>query len=854
MADNNTLDQIRIAYLRAAGEDLMKYRDIQARNTRPVLDEKGRVRLFESLNGYIPRLVEYGELKWPAPDPETGKAPDLDRRAFEYRMNSLEAYLNEKEKELDGISGTVDGGTLDVRLGKLLATAKNRTGLPEKDYNRFVKDAEDLRTRTAAGTALVLRTPSRKARFEEYNRHAFLRIVFGPNYEALAEHYPQAYDSMHDYMGNLYDYASGKEMSEDESERKLDPVLEAFGYVEGFNYGLSLDDFEKNGKEDPSMRFAQNHSYHGKSISELQEYANRANTGLYNMWLNDALAAVMEAMPRGKDENEKDFRSRALPIAAKMLSGTDNGNKPYGSWMVPYQWYLGNMYHRLHLDPEVNVRLFNLVTGGELEFEKKEETKEKKPVKKEFAVGDIVTTPSGTTATVSKVEDNMVTISYETGKTATFDITRADLSPGVVQGPVKSGPPAGTPCLRESLEAAKEKLKHIKDVELPEISQEVADARALGDLRENAEYQYGKEKLRDLTKAAERLSDQINKAVVLSKDSGRFGKQFTYTDMETNKTGKVTLVGPWEADGKTLINCQSPLGEALWTMEKGETKSFGIGDGQRSIRLDDIGPSPSIPRAKLVSAERFGEGIRVTEFKDRYDFLSNMYGKCSITAEVKDSEGVSHKVKFSSSEALYQASKLFYTGKAHTPTPAEVAEFNKFASMTGEEAKKAGRNIPIDKARWDSNRIAVMERCLNLKFQDPELAKKLAETGTKELSEGNVWKDSFWGVYDGKGENHLGKLLMKVRNGLVKQSAGLESTEKQPVQPARDGDGKNRSKKGRQLEGPENGISQPAPGSDKTISIPENMDVRQSPEDMAKTQQAEEAMTAANDGNPADGR
>jgi predicted NAD-dependent protein-ADP-ribosyltransferase YbiA (DUF1768 family) len=42
-------------------------------------------------------------------------------------------------------------------------------------------------------------------------------------------------------------------------------------------------------------------------------------------------------------------------------------------------------------------------------------------------------------------------------------------------------------------------------------------------------------------------------------------------------------------------------------------------------------------------------------------------------------------------------------------------------------------------------------------------------TGDCELVEGNTWGDKFWGVCDGEGENHLGKLLMKIRAELAKE-------------------------------------------------------------------------------------
>jgi len=53
---------------------------------------------------------------------------------------------------------------------------------------------------------------------------------------------------------------------------------------------------------------------------------------------------------------------------------------------------------------------------------------------------------------------------------------------------------------------------------------------------------------------------------------------------------------------------------------------------------------------------------------------------------------------------------------------------------------------------------------LRLKFTKHEsLKEKLLATGDEELVEGNDWNDRVWGKVDGVGENHLGRLLMKIR-------------------------------------------------------------------------------------------
>ena len=65
-------------------------------------------------------------------------------------------------------------------------------------------------------------------------------------------------------------------------------------------------------------------------------------------------------------------------------------------------------------------------------------------------------------------------------------------------------------------------------------------------------------------------------------------------------------------------------------------------------------------------------------------------------------------------------------------------------------------------------KLQLMERLLLKKFDDnhPQLQQMLLATGEEELVEGNYWGDVYWGVCNGVGENHLGKLLMKIRDQL----------------------------------------------------------------------------------------
>lgn len=80
-------------------------------------------------------------------------------------------------------------------------------------------------------------------------------------------------------------------------------------------------------------------------------------------------------------------------------------------------------------------------------------------------------------------------------------------------------------------------------------------------------------------------------------------------------------------------------------------------------------------------------------------------------------------------------------------------------------AKKLGRLVPL-RRDWEQIKQRVMLELLRDKFRDPVLRDKLLATGDAELIEGNHWHDTYWGVCNGAGENHLGKLLMVLRGEL----------------------------------------------------------------------------------------
>ena len=136
----------------------------------------------------------------------------------------------------------------------------------------------------------------------------------------------------------------------------------------------------------------------------------------------------------------------------------------------------------------------------------------------------------------------------------------------------------------------------------------------------------------------------------------------------------------------------------------------------------------------------------VQEFKDEYRFLSNFWPQAVVY------EGVTYPTV----EHAYQAAK--------TVVRAERAWI--LAQDTPGQAKRLGQRLTIRKD-WDDIKVSVMTDLVGQKFRDPELRERLL-TIEGGIIEGNYWGDRFWGVdlKTGTGENHLGKILMRIRETL----------------------------------------------------------------------------------------
>jgi ribA/ribD-fused uncharacterized protein len=143
----------------------------------------------------------------------------------------------------------------------------------------------------------------------------------------------------------------------------------------------------------------------------------------------------------------------------------------------------------------------------------------------------------------------------------------------------------------------------------------------------------------------------------------------------------------------------------------------------------------------------------INSFQGEYFFLSNFfYSPFEFDGEI-----------YSTVEHAFQAAKTLEL---------EQHQSIRLAASPA-QAKHLGRAVPL-RPDWEQVKFDIMLALLKQKFTQTDLRQKLLNTGDSELIEGNTWGDKVWGcvLYKGQwiGQNHLGKLLMKVRADIRQQS------------------------------------------------------------------------------------
>jgi predicted NAD-dependent protein-ADP-ribosyltransferase YbiA (DUF1768 family)/hypoxanthine phosphoribosyltransferase len=158
-------------------------------------------------------------------------------------------------------------------------------------------------------------------------------------------------------------------------------------------------------------------------------------------------------------------------------------------------------------------------------------------------------------------------------------------------------------------------------------------------------------------------------------------------------------------------------------------------------------------------------------------FLSNYY----VPPTLIDYYGV----KYTSTEKAYQAEKFRKEDLANMPPDelefirerfrnlgvyfdrTDLTDFFTDPNVSSGNSKAMAnilRNRGFQKPEWEDIKVKTMLELLQIKFQDPEMMRRLQATGDKYLVEGNDWGDIFWGVDNGVGKNILGLALMYLRD------------------------------------------------------------------------------------------
>ena len=145
----------------------------------------------------------------------------------------------------------------------------------------------------------------------------------------------------------------------------------------------------------------------------------------------------------------------------------------------------------------------------------------------------------------------------------------------------------------EGLATLKAELHELETTARQEMARRIEAARALGDLKENAEYHIAKDDQAHLETKILRLRDRLRSAVVVEPDASSaafsFGTTAEVRDLTTDKVHTWTIVGPTEANlGEGKLSSESPVAEALLGRAEGEEVAVQTPGGARRYRVEKL--------------------------------------------------------------------------------------------------------------------------------------------------------------------------------------------------------------------------------------------------------------------------
>jgi transcription elongation factor GreA len=153
------------------------------------------------------------------------------------------------------------------------------------------------------------------------------------------------------------------------------------------------------------------------------------------------------------------------------------------------------------------------------------------------------------------------------------------------------------PISRTGYNRLKEELDRLQKEQLPAVMRRVADAREMGDLRENGEYIAGREQQGFIMGRIRELNGMLSRSDIIDctkidPDRAVFGTVVTLLDLDTNQKLTYQLLGPDEADSGTgSVSIHSPIGRAILHHTVGDEVDVSTPRGDRHFEIIDIARS-----------------------------------------------------------------------------------------------------------------------------------------------------------------------------------------------------------------------------------------------------------------------
>ena len=151
------------------------------------------------------------------------------------------------------------------------------------------------------------------------------------------------------------------------------------------------------------------------------------------------------------------------------------------------------------------------------------------------------------------------------------------------------------PITYQGLEKLKKELEELKSINRPKIISAIAEARAHGDLKENAEYHAAREDQAKIESRVIEINDLIARANVIDvtklekKDNVIFGSTVYLINLENNEKKTYKIVGKDEADiTKNYIYFRSPIGKALIGKKKKELITVLTPSGEKNFKVTEV--------------------------------------------------------------------------------------------------------------------------------------------------------------------------------------------------------------------------------------------------------------------------